>query len=481
MGRRARIGWDSHSLVAAALIGVCGHAHPLTAQNAAAPADSTALVEGRVIRADRSLVRGATVGVLGAGDSTTTSDSGRFVLRNITPGAHMLWVRGVGFERTRVTVTLTAGRPRSLTVTVAEAVPVSAPVVTTGHVPPGYADVGLDRRMDAGVGQFLTFDQIQHRRASKVSELLRSMRGIEVWIDPKNFDYSVDGTQGMGSCVGYVVDGVPQTQLPPRPGHPGDDADDFIDPSGIGAIEVYSASERPSEFGPGLAERAPPVSGAAPPAIDVKAQRCVLVVIWSRARLGLTNVDTLMASAAAHIASGRVTAKGSAITRGTGVFPASGGRECQALAPTDTTTLNVYTILQSGLGPDARDSAWIRYADGVFAAFRRSFALPNPLPLPVFGYASPALSKTSWKSPGLAVAPTLSTVVAFTLTPTGALLSSSVSVSSLSGEADTSILAAVATAAATHAFPSMPGTASQWSTSTCWAPRAYPTHHSTPS
>ena len=92
--------------------------------------------------------------------------------------------------------------------------------------------------------------------------------------------------------------------------------------------------------------------------------------------------------------------------------------------------------------------------------FDSLFALPIRLRLPVFGYAPRPLTRTNWKSPGLAVAPTLSIVVAFSLGPTGALLSSSVSVSfSLSAGADTSVLAAVATAAATHAFPSMPAQA----------------------
>ena len=70
------------------------------------------------------------------------------------------------------------------------------------------------------------------------------------------------------------------------------------------------------------------------------------------------------------------------------------------------------------------------------------------------------LTKKDIRPEGLAVAPTLSSVVSFTLGPTGTLLASSVAVSSLSSEADTSILAAIQTAAANRAFPSMPAAAS---------------------
>jgi TonB family protein len=53
------------------------------------------------------------------------------------------------------------------------------------------------------------------------------------------------------------------------------------------------------------------------------------------------------------------------------------------------------------------------------------------------------------------VAPSLSTVIAFTLDPAGSLLDAHVKTSSLSGSADTSVLAAVQGAATTHAFPAI--------------------------
>jgi hypothetical protein len=58
----------------------------------------------------------------------------------------------------------------------------------------------------------------------------------------------------------------------------------------------------------------------------------------------------------------------------------------------------------------------------------------------------------------LAVAPALTNVVTFALGPTGTLISSSVTASSLSADADTSVLAAIAGAAANHAFPPIPAT-----------------------
>ena len=103
-----------------------------------------------MIRVDGTPVQGATVGVIVSDDSTVTSDSGRFVLRHLTAGAHVLWVHGVGFEPARVAITLSSERRKSLTITTAHPVPVLAPVVTTEHFPAGYSDVGLDKRIHAG-------------------------------------------------------------------------------------------------------------------------------------------------------------------------------------------------------------------------------------------------------------------------------------------------------------------------------------------
>ena len=407
---------------------------------------------------DGTPIRSAAVGLLGSADSTATGENGHFVIRGATPGAHVIWVRGVGFDPMRVAVTLSSGRTRTMTITVAQHVPTLPAVVTTAHYPPGYAEVGLDKRTLAGNGQFITLDQIEHRQALKITDLLQHVRGIHL------FTYGMVDiadsriTNGQGSCVAIILDGIPQKTYTSH------DLGNLVEVDEIGAIEFYNPPEVPAildrsrDWRDSEARRRGSQGWHASFGCEWwphdLANLC-RPAIWTRSRLGLGGyaADSGVADTARPAAHTRESPAPRTI--GVAAFPTAGST-CVPPTPIDTTTLNVYAILQSGLGADASDSAWINYFDGVFVAFRRTFALPTPLPLPVFGYATSAITKKDLRPEGFAVAPTLSSVVTFTLDPTGALLASSVAATSLSEEADTSILAAIQTAAANHTFPSMP-------------------------
>jgi Carboxypeptidase regulatory-like domain/TonB-dependent Receptor Plug Domain len=389
------------------------------------------------------------------GDSALTGDDGQFLL-HASPGAYLLIVRRLGFRVERFAVSLAAGEPREVTVVATRFVPVLPTVTTTAQERAAYRAVGFEQRMKAGIGQFLTYEQIQQRHATRLSQLLDRMRGIEVHIAPKSYDYTVEGTRGPGSCVGYVVDGVPQTQLPPTPQHPANGPDFLMDPSAVGAIEVYSSAERPVEFGPGLHEQAPPVSGMPAPAIDLGGQQCALVVIWTRARLGLTGSPTgLSASNAPGSTAAQSATAVPDIARGVPVF--ANDASCHAPAPADTVDLVVYATVEAARPERIPDSAWSSYKAGVLNALDRSATLPTELFLPVFGIPFAAAGKADGESSrDLRVAPTLSNVIQFTLDSGGALMSTHVAASSLSASADTMALAIVEGAGATHAFPRLP-------------------------
>ncbi len=413
--------------------------HPAADVVSASPVpDRTASIEGRVVRPDARPVRGASVGLLGSTDSAATNDNGHFILRHTAPGPRILWVHGIGFEPVRVAVTLAAGQSRTLAITVAQMIATLPTVVTTAPYPAEYSKVGLDRRIQAGVGTFITLDQIAKRQASTVTQLLQNVRGIHLYANTGGLarDPGVRVESSQGDCVGFMLDGVPQETFRPS------DLDQMFTPDQIGAIEIYSPASKPVGFGS-------ETRGAL-------GETCTVVAIWTRSELGLTGRDSVTADSGTQATTHSAAMTRAPRTTGTADFPAESGGACQPSAAIDTTTLDVYAILQSELGVDSHDTTWISYADGVFSAFREAFALPTPLPLPVFGYATPAISKSSLGAGGLAVAPALSSVVTFTLDPTGSVLASSVVATSLSGAADTSILATIQTAAASHAFPSMP-------------------------
>ncbi len=437
---------DSAAARAVAAPSASAPANPVPAVVSARSASSP-LVKGRVAQPDGTPVAGATVGLVGMRDTATTSDSGTFALAGASPGPHMLVVRRLGFEPTRTAVTVSVEHASPVTLTLVRSVPVLATVVTTAEKR-GYHEIGLDRRMKAGAGQYLTYQQIERRQASKLSQLLNGMRGIEVRQDAKNFNPTVEGTRGVASCVGFVVDGVPQAQLASTTVMGSvlapDDADNLIEPSAIAAIEVYSSSERPVEFGAGLEERPPTPPGQPLPAIDLSAQQCNLVVIWTKARLGIPPSATPAAAGDQSAARARP------------VFP--NVAMCEPPPADDTVALAVVAALQTGQGGGPSDAAWSAYLNGVLSAVRNAFVMPTDLPLGVFGYPfkeSAPISKSA-SGASTAAAPGFATVVVFSLDSAGGVSRLRVAASSLSGMLDTTILAAVSDAALAHTFPRLP-------------------------
>jgi len=398
------------------------------------------MLAGRVIAPDGTPVVGATVGLFGAGDTARTSDSGAFAFGEAPPGAHMLWVRRLGFQPAHVPVTISRDHSRTITVTLVRSVPVLPTVTTTAQARSAMKEVGLDRRMRAGIGQFLTYDQIQKRQVTNLSELLQGMRGIRLTLHPLEFETSVVGTRGVGDCVAFEVDGIPQSLVTDH------DVDLLADPSTLGAIEVYSSSERPSEFG-GQEER-PQIDPRAPPAPVYVLPKCHLVVIWTRARLGLPAADK--GTVASELAR----------TSGRAVFPNIAA--CEPRPADDTIDVAMYATLQSERTHSGPDTAWSSYVDRILAGLRRAFIMPSDLPLPVFGYPFrertlvPGKAPSPAAGPVLSVAPALSNVVVFMLDSTGTVSGARVGASSLSGPADTTILAAITDAGASHAFPDAP-------------------------
>jgi Carboxypeptidase regulatory-like domain len=279
-----------------------GGMHP----TADAPAMPDALVlTGRVIDPDGSPVPGAAIGLVGTGDTTIASDSGRFRIRGIVPGAYVLWARQVGFGAHSMPITV-AARPSPVTVTLLPTV-ATLPAVTTTQPHPGYHEVGFDQRVQGGMGEFMTYEQIVQSHATRVTQLLQRLPGVMFgelpWADdgtldangslvvngPQHVGGEVNGMWLQGSCVAIAIDGVAQGVLE------GQDIDNLLEPSDVGAIEVYGASERPGPTGPGIGG-----AGQTPLTLvghwNSVQPPCALVTIWTRQRLGLPPADARSAT-----------------------------------------------------------------------------------------------------------------------------------------------------------------------------------------
>ena len=145
---------------------------------------SRAQLVGRIVRPDGAPVSGAAVEVVGTHDTATTDATGHFTIRAGQPGPYVVSVRRLGFEPSRFAATFTSQSERDVSVTLVRTIPVLPVVTTTAAERAAYRDVGLDQRMQAGIGQFLTDAQIEHLQATKLSELLGGMRGIAVLYAP---------------------------------------------------------------------------------------------------------------------------------------------------------------------------------------------------------------------------------------------------------------------------------------------------------
>ena len=170
-------------------------------------------------------------------------------------------MRKVSFSPTRVAVDLSSRLPRHADVKLVPAPPHLATVTVEGKRDKGLREVGYTTRARAGIGHYLTEEQIAERQPTLMTDIFTQMPGIRV-------DYSsgypqlTSSRDATGGCVSYVIDGVP-TQMPDPT-----DFNDYMHPDEISAVEVYTPSEAPAQF---------QVGGNS---------SCEVIVIWTKTKVG---------------------------------------------------------------------------------------------------------------------------------------------------------------------------------------------------
>lgn len=244
-----------------------------TATAAAQPRDSAgfsrpamsrggkAVLTGLVLDASGAPLSRARASVDGDSDVQLSGTDGRFVLHNLRSGTRTLTVRRLGFAPARVVVDLHSRTPAEVTVKLGEFVPELDTVrITASTREVGLARTGFRERQKTGTGFYMTPEDISRRNASKLADLLSTAPMLRRASGP-NGEPIVQGrprgTQ-MG-CVTYFVDGVPWM---------GGGVEDFIYPTEVGALEVYSSGFTPAKFMHGY-------------------EQCETVVIWTKAKVGI--------------------------------------------------------------------------------------------------------------------------------------------------------------------------------------------------
>ena len=159
---------------------------------------SAQVIEGQVVDEDRSPVSSAVVSLLSESEellrTAETDGEGAFQLEGISPGSYLLRVQRLGYE-TMITTLLDveAGSTVVVELRVAvDAIPLEPLVVRqrsqTRRLDPLIQ--GFYERREAGIGHFMDREEIEERRASRLSDLLREVPGVwkfscrpSIWLD----------------------------------------------------------------------------------------------------------------------------------------------------------------------------------------------------------------------------------------------------------------------------------------------------------
>jgi hypothetical protein len=143
-------------------------------------APPAAVVSGVVRRADGRPFAGARVSVVGANDAgATTGADGAFLLGVPRVGPSAVEARAIGLRPVRAEFDAQRGQPSRVALTLADNVVVLAPtVVRAPRVSAALAD--FDRRRNAGLGFFITANDIEVRRPYSVTDLMQMAPGVRV-------------------------------------------------------------------------------------------------------------------------------------------------------------------------------------------------------------------------------------------------------------------------------------------------------------
>jgi hypothetical protein len=177
--------------------------------------------------------------------TTKTGSDGGFTLQAPAPGVYRILAELPGY-RTLVSpaIELRSGDRLDFTVRlIADTSRLRALTLNTNtrNNTNRLTGVGDRARRNAGFGRFLTRDQIEQAHPITVSDLLRTMPGLQVVPSPRGFGYDVLTTEGCRPAV--FLDGLHYPLLG------GETIDDIIHPLDLEAVEVYPhAAEVPPEF-----------------------------------------------------------------------------------------------------------------------------------------------------------------------------------------------------------------------------------------
>jgi hypothetical protein len=220
-----------------------------------------ARVTGRIVNKYGQPVAGARVELQNTGAATKTRPNGEFTLDSLPSGTQTLEIRQLGFSPTEVAVELSQNAPQTVTVKMADYVPVLSEMRVTASRERGLSDVGFSDRKRSGMGYYLDSDQLKGRQTTQFSDMLRTVPGVRVQPGGDGTNVITSSRDATGGCVTFYVDGAPWQQMTPG------DLDTYVRPEEVAALEVYNGVTTPAQF------TQPGQSG------------CTTIVIWTERRV----------------------------------------------------------------------------------------------------------------------------------------------------------------------------------------------------
>jgi hypothetical protein len=216
---------------------------------------------GMVRDSARNGIAGADVGIPRLQLSTRTDSLGRFMMRGVPVGRVGLSVRRLGFEPSVFEVDVPSdGKDTLALILDVKAVSLDATVVGATELKQMIALEEFYRRSVRGGGWFVRRADIEARRSSYLSDVLRGIAGIRVVRLPR----------GNGSTVRFVSSGSSRRDCPPVFWVDGQRVENFelddLPPRDVEGIELYQGpSTTPAQF-----------------ANNAGARYCGAVIIWTR-------------------------------------------------------------------------------------------------------------------------------------------------------------------------------------------------------
>lgn len=188
------------------------------------------------------------------GPEVRTNDRGEWAMNDAPAGTRTLEVRAVGYYPTHQAVDVVAGAP-SINVSLVT----FKSVLDTMKVIANYDRysnlAAFKARSRSGMGRYLSGEEIAKRNPVVTSDLFLSMPGVYI-----EYPQGEDGDSGVGVEKSVLMRGFVSGRCRPAiyingnwiPNTTSTDVDVFVKPGELLGIEVYSATQVPPQFQPGL-------------------------------------------------------------------------------------------------------------------------------------------------------------------------------------------------------------------------------------